>query len=75
MFRINDVTVAKTTENFEIYGVLYNWPASLVAAPAGWHVASDEEWKQLKSFLGMTESEINNSSRFVSWSLVSPAHW
>ncbi len=42
--------------NIASYGRIYNWyaaadPRSL--APAGWHVAVDEEWKQLEVFLGM----------------------
>jgi uncharacterized protein (TIGR02145 family) len=40
-----------------IYGKLYNWyavndPRGL--APTGWHVASDEEWKELVTCLGGT---------------------
>jgi len=42
-------------ENNRKYGKLYNWyavndPRGL--APEGWHVASDEEWKQLTEYLG-----------------------
>ena len=40
----------------KIYGKLYNWfavndPRGL--APYGWHVASDQEWKELEIWLGM----------------------
>jgi uncharacterized protein (TIGR02145 family) len=46
--------------NVETYGRLYNWytvndPRGL--APEGWHVPTDEEWKQLEMFLGMSQSE------------------
>ena len=42
-------------ENGKRYGKLYNWyavndPRGL--APKGWHVASDEEWKQLTDYFG-----------------------
>lgn len=41
--------------NGVIYGKLYNWyavndPRGL--APKGWHIPSEEEWRQLKEFLG-----------------------
>ncbi|WP_167610277.1 FISUMP domain-containing protein [Maribellus sediminis] len=52
-----DVAAAKATENYAKFGALYNWPAVANAAPAGWHVASDEEWKQMEIFLGMPPQE------------------
>ncbi len=42
------------------YGLLYNWFAvsdSRYIAPAGWHVPTDEEWKQLEMYLGMSQSD------------------
>ncbi len=60
--------------NKNVYGLLYTWAAVMNGAsssdanpsgiqgvcPAGWHVPSDEEWKQLEIYLGMSESEANN---------------
>ncbi len=49
--------------NVTTYGYLYNWYAvndSRNIAPNGWHVPTDEEWKQLEMYLGMSESETNN---------------
>ena len=49
--------------NVATYGLLYNWKAVIdtcIISPEGWHVPTDEEWKQLEKFLGMSESEINN---------------
>lgn len=45
----------------EVHGLLYNWaavsnPSGL--APTGWHIATDQEWKELESFLGMEQSAI-----------------
>ena len=54
------VSAAKATENYSTYGVLYNWPATLEACPAGWHLPSDDEWKELEMFLGMSKSEANS---------------
>ena len=49
--------------NANTYGSLYNWYAvndSHNIAPMGWHVPTDEEWKKLELFLGMSQSEVNN---------------
>jgi len=42
------------------YGRLYNWYAVADGrniAPEGWHVPTDEEWKQLEMYLGMSQAE------------------
>jgi len=52
-------------ENVSIYGRLYNWYAAVDSrkvAPVGWHVPSDEEWMQLESYLGMSESVLYNQN-------------
>jgi len=40
-----------------IYGKIYNWYAVNTGklCPAGWHVATDEEWTTLTNYLGGTE--------------------
>ncbi|MBU0713276.1 PEGA domain-containing protein [bacterium] len=46
--------------NADTYGRLYNWYAvndSRNIAPTGWHVPSDEEWKELEMYLGMSQSD------------------
>jgi uncharacterized protein (TIGR02145 family) len=48
-----------------IYGRIYNWAAvndSRMIAPTGWHVPSDEEWKQLEMYLGMSQSEADKTA-------------
>ncbi len=60
-----DINVAKTTENYKTYGVLYNWPAAMNGAevnsnqgvvqgicPSGWHLPDHSEWEQLINYLG-----------------------
>lgn len=48
-------------ENYvSTYGRLYNWyvigdPRGI--APEGWHVPSDDEWKELEMYLGMSQME------------------
>ncbi|MEZ5106154.1 MAG: FISUMP domain-containing protein [Draconibacterium sp.] len=60
-----DTPAAKLTNNYQTYGVLYNWPAaSLVTigsnsipsgiqgvCPSGWHLPSDAEWSILENYL------------------------
>lgn len=43
-----------SADNIDIYGALYNWEAahSDKLAPGGWHVATDEDWTTLTTFLG-----------------------
>jgi len=46
--------------NKDIYGALYNYFAvvdSRELCPSGWHIPSDNEWKTLEIYLGLTESE------------------
>jgi len=60
----------------ETYGLLYTWAAVMGndessvenpsgvqgACPDGWHIPSDEEWKQLEMHLGMSQSQIDSTS-------------
>lgn len=46
------VTAAKATANYTTYGVLYNYTAACNSCPAGWHLPSDAEWKELIDNLG-----------------------
>lgn len=48
----NDLDSAKLTDNFKVYGVLYNWHAAKRACPEGWHLPSFEEWEELFNHLG-----------------------
>ncbi len=48
------------SSNATTYGRLYNWYAvndSRNIAPAGWHVPTDNEWKILEMYLGMTQQQ------------------
>jgi len=49
-----DVDAAKSTDNYETSGVLYNWPAMMTVGicPSGWHIPSDGEFTELTDFLG-----------------------
>jgi len=61
--------------NAELYGALYTWGAILNGyntsssnpsgiqgiCPAGWHIPSDDEWKELEIYLGLTQTEADAS--------------
>jgi len=47
--------------NCEIYGRLYTWNAALTACPDGWHLSSDDEWKILEMYLGMSQIEADKT--------------
>jgi uncharacterized protein (TIGR02145 family) len=56
-FSLKDAATYKNT-----YGSLYNWYAVKTGklCPTGWHVPSDDEWKQLEMALGMTQAEADS---------------
>jgi len=39
------------------YGYLYSYEGALTAAPAGWRLPTDEDWKRLETALGMTREQ------------------
>jgi uncharacterized protein (TIGR02145 family) len=41
-------------------GRLYNWDTAIIAAPPGWHLPSDEEWKELEVTLGLTREQADS---------------
>lgn len=77
-----DMSEAKATEEYQTYGVLYSFNAAEDACPSGWHIPSDNEWKELEMYLGMTVSEANTQNypgrgRAVAGILREPgtSHW
>ena len=47
------------TTFIERHGRLYTLESAMNDSPAGWHLPSDEEWKKLESYLGMSPAEID----------------
>ncbi len=53
------------TNYVSTYGRLYNWYAvadTRNIAPEGWRVPTDEDWKQLETYLGMSQAQTDASS-------------
>merc|ERR1711913_147094 len=44
------------------HGKLYTFYGAIEAAPPGWHLPSDGEWKILETFLGMPEEDLDIQS-------------
>lgn len=55
----DNVAEAKKNPNYLRYGVLYTWNAAKNACPPGWHLPSDEEWKELEKNLGMSKTDVD----------------
>ncbi len=54
----------KTSAYEATFGKLYNWHAVTdprELAPEGWHIPSDEEWKELEMFLGLSRVQADYS--------------
>ncbi|MFA6126552.1 MAG: fibrobacter succinogenes major paralogous domain-containing protein [Bacteroidales bacterium] len=64
-----DITAAMTTSNYENYGGLYNFEAAKIACPDGWHLPTDEEWKTMELFLGMSQADAEKTGFRESGSL------
>lgn len=41
------------------YGCLYDWSLAKTACPAGWHLSSDTDWKDLEKALGMANTDLS----------------
>lgn len=48
--------------NCSMYGRLYDWETANHVCPDGWHLPTDEEWKDLERSLGMSIKETDKTS-------------
>ena len=62
-FEGTDVKEAKKTENYKVFGVLYNWKAAMESAPEGFHLPSDEEFTELTDFIKNEERNVEETNR------------
>lgn len=62
-----DVSAAKVTTNFKVYGVLYNWAAAKVSCPTGWHLPSESEWSELINYLGGVTMATDKLKATTNW--------
>lgn len=69
------ISQAKETDNYKIYGVLYNWPAAKTACPVGWHLPTYAEWKGLNDFLIANGYGYGGSGNDIAKSLAAKTNW
>ncbi|MCC5921554.1 MAG: hypothetical protein LAT68_14115 [Cyclobacteriaceae bacterium] len=64
-----NVNAAKATDNYEKYGVIYNWPAvnSGNICPSGWRVPTNAEWTALTDYLGGASEAGNKLKSTSGW--------
>lgn len=55
----NSWCYADSISNCTTYGRLYTWEAAKNSCPDGWHLPTNEEWRILEKYLGMSEKEMN----------------
>lgn len=63
----NNKNITDIPDSIATYGRIYNWYAvtdSRNIAPSGWHVPTDNDWKILEMFLGMTQAQADSSEDF-----------
>ncbi len=48
------------SDNDSTYGYLYQYSAALDACPEGWHLSTDDDWKEMEMFFGMSLEEAND---------------
>lgn len=51
----------QNSANCDTYGRLYTRSASLTVCPEGWDLPSDDEWKELEGYFGMSETDQDRS--------------
>lgn len=54
-----NIEEAKSLDEYKLYGVLYNYETAIKICPKGWRLPSDEDWKELEKFIGMTEEQVD----------------
>lgn len=55
-----NVKEAKATDSYKKYGALYNRQAANDLCPEGWHLPTEEEWKELELYIGMTQEQVDD---------------
>ncbi len=74
-YEATDPNVAKTTEAFQSYGVLYNWVAAVKACPMGWHLPNDNDWTSLVKYLQDNGYGFEGSGNGIGKSIASISGW
>lgn len=57
-----DIAEAKERKTYKVYGAMYNFAAAVEVAPEGWHLPTDDEWKELETFVGVPKADLDKMS-------------
>lgn len=64
------------SDNDTTYGLLYNFPAAMIASPIGWHLPSDEEWTALTDYVKTQGTYVSgDSTENIAKALASTTNW
>ncbi|MBP5562619.1 MAG: fibrobacter succinogenes major paralogous domain-containing protein, partial [Bacteroidales bacterium] len=78
------------SSNLETYGFVYNWPAVMYGStssntnpsnvrgicPTGWHVPSNQEWTQLRTYVSsQMDNRCDGNSQNIAKALASTSNW
>ena len=64
-----------SSANGNTYGILYQLEAAKAACPAGWHLPTKDEWKELNSYLIVNGHGYGGSGNDVAKSLAAKTNW
>jgi len=71
-----NVELAKSQNNFNKFGVLYNFEAARSSCPTGWHLPTDKEWSILIDYLAQNGyGYIGYGGYYLGKSLASTSGW
>ena len=62
------------TANVSSYGYLYNYPAALKVCPKGWHLPTNAEFEEMKTYCGQHYS-VGGNSEYVGKALAAKSGW
>lgn len=70
---------AHKNNNYQNFGALYNYIAAINYCPKGWHLPSENDWRNLEIYCGMDNDIIENTNyrgaEYISISLRSSSYW
>jgi uncharacterized protein (TIGR02145 family) len=72
-----DLSAAKALDNYTTYGVLYTFAEAEKCIPAGWHLPTDAEFKELEMHIGNSQDVVDGGGTRGDFSakLMSDQHW
>ncbi len=68
--------VENNSDNDTAYGLLYNFPAAMIASPTGWHLPIDAEWTTLAEYVKTQAAYVSGENEEnIAKALASTINW